>query len=239
MSPEISFVVPAYNEARLLGRTLTSIHNAARAAGLPYEIVVVDDASTDPTADVARAHGARVVGVDFRHIARTRNAGARATSGAALVFVDADTVVSAEVVGAAVDALRNGAAGGGALVHFEGPLPVWARLFIPILRASMTAGKLAAGCFVFCARDAFERTGGFSESLYAAEELAFSRALRRCGRVVILRERVWTSGRKLRSHSGRETLVFIGHVLRRGPSVLRSRERLSIWYGERRSDEGE
>jgi glycosyltransferase involved in cell wall biosynthesis len=199
----------------------------------------VDDASTDGTADVARANGARVIGVDFRHIARTRNAGARATSGAALIFVDADTVVSASVVAAAVDALRAGAAGGGALVHFDGPLPLWARLFIPVLRASMTAAKLAAGCFVFCSRDAFERAGGFDERLYAAEEIAFSRALRRRGRVVILRERVSTSGRKLRSHAGRDTLVFIGHVLRGGPRVLRSRERLSIWYGERRGDEGD
>ena len=232
-------MVPAYNEARLLGRTLSSIHEAARTVGRPYEIVVVDDASTDATADVARANGARVIAVDFRQIARTRNAGARAASGAALVFVDADTVVSASVVGAAMEALRTGVAGGGALVHFDGPLPLWARLFVPVLRASMTAGKLAAGCFVFCSRDAFERAGGFDETLFAGEELAFSLALRRGGRVVILRERVTTSGRKLRSHAGRDMLAFIGHVLWRGPRALRSRERLSIWYGERRSDEGD
>jgi glycosyltransferase involved in cell wall biosynthesis len=42
-SAVISFIVPAYNEEQLLGRTLQSIHSAARAVGEPYEVIVVDD----------------------------------------------------------------------------------------------------------------------------------------------------------------------------------------------------
>src|ERR1700733_7156958 len=45
----ISFVVPAYNEERLLGRTLEALHAAARAVAEPYELIVVDDGSTDGT----------------------------------------------------------------------------------------------------------------------------------------------------------------------------------------------
>ncbi len=92
--PVISFIVPAYNEERLLGSTLCAIHQAARSIGEPYEIIVADDGSTDRTAAVAAEHGARVVSVANRQIAATRNAGARQACGKLLVFVDADTIVN-------------------------------------------------------------------------------------------------------------------------------------------------
>ena len=87
----LSFVIPAHDEPPRLPSTLQALHEAARACGVDYEIVVVDDASSDGTADVAVAQGARVVRVEHRHIAATRNAGARAAVGDVLVFVDADT----------------------------------------------------------------------------------------------------------------------------------------------------
>src|SRR5688572_3041590 len=49
----LSFVVPAHNEQACLGRTVRAIHAAARATGRAYEVIVVDDASTDATAEVA------------------------------------------------------------------------------------------------------------------------------------------------------------------------------------------
>ena len=108
----ISFVVPAYNEEKYLAATLQSIHAAAKAVGESYEIVVANDASTDATAQIAEQHGARVVTVQKRQIAATRNAGARASSGDMLIFVDADTQVNAPLISEAVAALRAGAAGG-------------------------------------------------------------------------------------------------------------------------------
>jgi len=68
----ISFVVPAHNEERLVGRTLEALHDAARAVAEPYELIVIDDLSVDETAAIAEANGARVVRVQFRRIARTR-----------------------------------------------------------------------------------------------------------------------------------------------------------------------
>ena len=90
----ISFIVPAHNEQTCLGRTLQAIHESARAAGLPYEIIVADDASTDATAEVARQNNARVVSVNHRQIAATRNSGASAAQGGQLFFVDADTIIN-------------------------------------------------------------------------------------------------------------------------------------------------
>jgi glycosyltransferase involved in cell wall biosynthesis len=232
----ISFVVPAYNEERLLGRTLVAIHAAARALAHPYELIVVDDDSTDSTAAIARANGARVVRVQFRHIARTRNAGAWAATGSTLIFVDADTIVPAAAVRATIEALGQGAAGGGATIGLDGRVPPWAWLLLPVVRGVFRVGHLAAGCYVFCSRAAFDAIGGFDERLYAAEEIAFSRALRQHGPVIILREWVTTSGRKLRSHSGWDLLRLCAGLIRTGTGVIRSRERLSIWYGDRRDD---
>src|SRR3954468_10770337 len=89
----ISFIVPAHNEEACLGRTLQAIRESADVVAQPYEIVVVNDASTDSTAKVARNNNARVVVVNHRQIAATRNSGARAATGDRLFFVDADTII--------------------------------------------------------------------------------------------------------------------------------------------------
>ena len=232
----ISFIVPAYNEQRLLGRTLDAIRAAAGGLAQPHELIVVDDGSTDETSAIALAHGARVVPVEFRQIARTRNAGARAATGGTLIFVDADTIVSAATVRATIEALRQGAVGGGATVHIDGRVPLWARLLMPVLNGVFRGGGLAAGCYMFCSRAAFDAAGGFDERLYAAEEIALSRALKREGPVIVLREPVTTSGRKLRVHSRRELVRLWVDVACQGTALVRSRDGLSFWYGDRRDD---
>jgi glycosyltransferase involved in cell wall biosynthesis len=232
----ISFIVPAYNEERVLGPTLAAIHAAAKVCDRRYEIIVVDDSSTDRTRDVALAHGATVVSVACRQIAGARNTGARAAAGDIFVFVDADTIVNARALEASLRALERGAAAGGAMFQLEGRIPWHGRLLVVLVRASMRAAKLAAGCYLFCTRRAFEGAGGFDERLFATEEIALSRALRRHGPVVILRETVQTSGRKLRTHSGWELLRLMSAVMASGRRAMRSRDDLDLWYGSRRVD---
>jgi glycosyltransferase involved in cell wall biosynthesis len=234
----ISFIVPAYNEELLIGPTLAAIHAAARDSGEPYEVIVVDDGSTDRTAEVARECGARVVRVECRQIAGTRNAGAREAAGEILIFVDADTVIAPPTLRATLAALAAGAVAGGASLRLDGQIPWHGRLLLWLVRAGMRIGRLAAGCYVFCTRAAFEAAGGFDERLYASEEIALSRALARHGRVVILRETVVSSGRKLRTHSGWEILQMMSAVARQGPRALQSRDKLGLWYGRRRTDPG-
>lgn len=235
--PEISFVVPAWNEEVRLPATLASLRLAGESSGRRFEIVVADDGSTDRTAEIARSAGARVVPVAHRQIAATRNSGARAAAGELLFFVDADTLVPAEVVRAALAALDGGAVGGGSAVRFDATAPGWGRFLLALLVRSFRAARLAAGCFVFCRRLEFEAVGGFDESLYASEEIPFSRALGRRGRFVVVREAVITSGRKFRMHRGFVHLrTFCGLILapRRG---VRSRRRLGLWYdGARERD---
>jgi len=232
----ISFIVPAYNEERLLGATLDALHAAGRALGEPYELVVVDDASTDQTALVARRHGALLVSVAHRQIAATRNSGARAAHGELFIFVDADTIVDEVVVRSAVQAMLDGAVGGGAAVRFDEPVPLYARLMMPLFVRFFRTARLAAGCFLFCTRSAFFAVGGFDEAFYGAEELVMSRALKRHGKFVILRHAVTSSGRKLRTHSAREALVVLGRLALRGPKAVKQRQGMELWYAERRED---
>lgn len=234
----ISFIVPAYNEEALLGRTVSALHEAGRALGEPFEIVVADDASTDRTADVARAHQARVVPVNHRQIAATRNAGARAATGTMLIFVDADTVVAPAATRAAVAAMRGGAVGGGCATRFDGRIPLYARFLLATAVPVYRMMGFAAGCFLFCTRTAFDAVGGFDETMFGAEEAAMSRSLARHGRFVVLREYVTTSGRKLRAYSARELLGPLARLALSGAKSVRRREGLDMWYGERRPDPG-
>jgi glycosyltransferase involved in cell wall biosynthesis len=235
---EVSFIVPAFNEEALLADTLRAIGRAAAALQESCEVIVVDDDSSDGTAAVAVAHGARVIRVSCRHIAATRNAGAREAQGQWLLFVDADTLVTPQVVQAAISALRAGAAGGGCRVHFEGRLPPYGRLLIALLAPLYRWLGLAAGCFLFCTHAAFTAVGGFDETLYAGEEAFLSRTLRQQGRFVMLREQVSTSGRKLRAHSGRELLGTLLRLALGGRKAMARRTGLEIWYGSRRKDPG-
>lgn len=232
----LSFVVPAHNEEALIARTLKSIDQAAQTLFVSYEVVVADDSSADRTSEIAGEYGARVVAVNCRQISRARNAGAREARGDRFVFVDADTVITGAVLQAAIKAMDKGAVGGGCSVEFDGQVPGYATVLLPPLTALYRLLGLAAGCFLFCTRPAFEKVGGFDQRLFASEEIAMSRALKRQGRFVVLPESVTTSGRKLRTYTGREVLRMLGNLVLSGPAYLRRRDGLDLWYGERRED---
>jgi glycosyltransferase involved in cell wall biosynthesis len=234
----ISFIVPAHNQQAVLGQTLRAIHDSARVVGQPYEIVVVDDASTDATAEVARQHNARVVPVNHRQIAATRNSGARAAHGNRFFFVDADTLINSRAVASAIRAMDRGAAGGGAAVAVDDNTPLYIRL---IAFVSVPFAKLAGftgGAFMFCTRDAFHATGGFNERLYWAEDGGFAMALKREGRFVVLWHRVLTSGRRFRKTSALELFLGALRMILSPRKTFTQRSSVAkIWYDSNRADE--
>jgi len=88
----ISVVIPAYNEEKYLGRCLWALSNQNYPRSL-YEVIVVDNGSTDSTAGIARSYGARVIQEGRKGIARARQRGAQAARGEIIAFTDADTAV--------------------------------------------------------------------------------------------------------------------------------------------------
>ncbi len=227
----ISFIVPAHNEEAWVGRCASAIRSAAEPLDEPHEIIVVDDASTDATAAIARQQGVQVVRVEHRQISATRNAGARQAHGDIFFFVDADTLVNAPAIRSALRSVRAGAVGGGCVPRFEGWLPWWFRLFEPLIKPAVRlAHFLPSGACLFCTRSAFQMAGGFDENYYAAEDALFVTALKRQGRFAILAETVITSGRKARAHSLWSITKLATRLVMRGSRGLRSRQGLDYWY---------
>jgi glycosyltransferase involved in cell wall biosynthesis len=228
----ISFIVPAHNEELWLGKCLASIGTAMATLAEPYEVIVVDDASTDATPRIAEQMGARTMRVAHRNIAAVRNSGANAASGELFFFVDADTQVNQDAVRAALSVLRSGAAGGACVFEFDGVIPLWGRI---IHRFGVTMGRmlvLAGGCFVFCTREAYGAVGGFSEHLRAGEDLAFVQALKKAGRFVVPKPAVITSGRKLSVVGPWEVVMLLARIVVRGPRY-ETEKTLDFLYGRR------
>jgi glycosyltransferase involved in cell wall biosynthesis len=227
----ISFIVPAHNEEAWLPASLDALFAAADAVGRPYEVIVANDSSTDRTGEIARGRGARVVDVAHRQIAATRNAGARESSGELLFFVDADTHANAEAIHAGLTTMEAGAVGGGCHFRYNGDIPAWAHVLLPIGNAGGRLFTIVGGAFFFCRREDFAAVGGFDERYFAAEEVVLTRALQRRGRFVIPRVPVLTSNRKLRTMSPWRAVSILSRFVLHGPDSYRSREGLDLWYG--------
>ncbi len=236
-APDYSIVVPAYNEEHFLRSTLVRLKEAMAVVTATGEIVVCDNNSTDRTAEVARAEGARVAFEPVNQISRARNTGARAARGRFLVFVDADTWISPELLAQALARLQSGqACGGGSTVRMDGVLPesVIARA-MRFWNWFSRWRRFAAGSFVFATREAFDAVGGFSERVYASEEIWFSRAVGRWGRgrdldfVILDGHSPLTSNRKADWFSAGAVMATIALLLV-FPLALRSRRLCWLWY---------
>jgi glycosyltransferase involved in cell wall biosynthesis len=233
----LSLVIPAFNEASGLPEVIRGAREALSAAfpGREVEVVVCDNNSTDGTGEAARSAGAEVVFEPHNQIARARNTGARAAAGEWLVFLDADTVLPAALAVEMAERMADGrVGGGGAVVRFDtGRLRWGPALVLALWNLVSRVGGLAAGSFIFCRRMDWEAVGGFDERFYAAEELDFSRRLKRhlAGkgrRFTICRTAVLTSARKLEWNTDLQLLRLIPFALR--PSRWRSREACAFWY---------
>lgn len=238
---KLSIVIPAYNEEKLLARTLDCIRAATLSIReCDWELVVCDNNSTDRTRDIARERGAAMVFEPVNQISRARNAGAAAATGDWLVFVDADSEPSTLLLQSVLSEISGGkCVGGGSTVVgddptllMRGPVAIW-NVISRVMR-------WAAGSFIFCEARAFRAIGGFSEELYAAEEIDFSIRLKRLARregrrfVILHRHPLRTSARKAKLYSPRELTGFLVRTILSGGRNLRERKNCFAWYDGRR-----
>ena len=236
-------MVPAFNEEKLIERSLQSIRIAASAfshVGWDHEIIVCDNNSSDRTGELARAQGVRVLFEPVNQISRARNAGAAAANGQWLVFVDADSFPSAELFAEMVVQIQSGRCiGGGATVELDQPAR-WASGLICVWSCLSRWRRWMAGSFIFCETRAFRHLGGFSQELFVAEEIDFSKRLnetakRRGLQVIILhRHPLKTSARKIHLYSLREHIYFLLRSLLRLGRTFKDREACGPWYDGRR-----
>ena len=205
-----------------------------------WELIVCDNNSTDRTAEIARAAGAKVVFEPHNQISRARNCGASAATGEWLVFVDADSTPSRELFEDLREAIEGGRvlAGGSTIAADSAALS--ARAALGFWNSLSRMLHWAAGAFIFCRRDAFAGVGGFSEELYAAEELDLSGRLKKLARAqgkefrILHRHPLLTSARKMHLYGVWELALVFGRFLLHPRRMLRSAKGCSPWYDGRR-----
>jgi glycosyltransferase involved in cell wall biosynthesis len=231
-----SVIIPAYNEEELLPHTLAALQKAMAEVGMKGEIIVVDNNSSDQTPYIAGQFDAHTVFEPINQISRARNTGARHARGKYLLFLDADTLVSPDLLQSALDNLTDKHYGGGGSTllpdkkiqpHYQRGLTIWNWLSV--------RSEIAAGSFIYCLREGFEAVGGFSEKVYASEELWFSMDYKRwckkrgLGFKIIDSAPVVTSTRKFDWYSSQRIILMLLLVVL-CPFIVRSRRLCDLWY---------
>lgn len=197
----VSVVVPARNEAAHLVDLLQSL---AELRGVQVDVTVVDDESTDATAEIARAAGARVITVSGPPAGWTGktfacHTGAAATEGEWLLFTDADTVHHPDSLRRALAGARHFNAGLLSLLPAQRCETMWERLLLPYAYALYFVGAhrvnqpggptIANGQYLLFRRTDYNLLGGHAEVRASIiEDVDLARAARQRGiRVVLVR----------------------------------------------------
>ncbi len=187
-APRLAIVVPTLNEEATIARAL------AAALPLADELVVCDGGSSDRSAEIAAACGARLVVAPPGRGTQLAG-GAAATDADLLLFLHADTTLPADAPRLVRDAVEGGAVGGGFTVRFDSARPVL-RLAARLINARTRLLRLPLGDQAqFASRAAFARAGGF-RPWPILEDLDFIRRLRRQGRIAVLSPPVTTAARR-------------------------------------------
>jgi glycosyltransferase involved in cell wall biosynthesis len=205
----VSVIVPTWNEADYLPRLLDSLRRQTRS---PDEILIADSGSTDRTADVARAAGARVLEGPRKGPGEGRNRGARAAHGDVFLFLDADCQAPADLVATVLEALHDPEVIGGATGFAPEDANLAERILFALANGYQRAATLwgfphnAGYCFFF-RRPAFEALGGLREDMLLNETHDLALRSRSLGRFVILPISVRTSLRRFRAYGTLRTVL--------------------------------
>ncbi len=195
--PRISFVVPAFNEEAYIRRSLLSIRREIRHAGCDAEVIVVNNASTDATRELAASfEGVTVIDEPVRGLVQARSAGYRAATGELLANIDADTVLPRDwLIKVLREFSRNGR-----LVAVSGPYVYYdisvrsnvivrlfyylGYLFYILNRHVFRVGSMMQGGNFVVRRDALEAIGGFNGAFsFYGEDTELARRLSAVGEV--------------------------------------------------------
>ena len=201
----LSIIIPVLDEAGSIEATLAALA-ACRALGA--ELIVVDGGSVDATRALACPHADAVLDSP-RGRAAQMNAGARASGGAVLLFLHADTVLPDGAMQAVIEGLSQANRMWGRFdVTIAGKAPLLGLVAWMMNARSRLTGIATGDQAIFARREEFEAVGGFPP-IPLMEDVALSRALRRRSPPLCLRERVVTSGRRWERQGTLRTILLM------------------------------
>jgi rSAM/selenodomain-associated transferase 2 len=222
----LTIIVPVLDEAAGIAACLARLAPLRRRGA---EIVVVDGGSTDATVAIAAPFADQVLAAP-RGRAAQMNAGARAAAGDTLLFLHADTRLPEGADRLVMDGLAAARRPWGRFdVAIEGRSAL-----LPVIAAFMNGRSRLTGIAtgdqaIFARRAAFELAGGFP-AIALMEDVALSKAMKRQGPPLCLRERAVTSGRRWERHGAMRTIVLMWR-LRLAYFLGADPERLAERYG--------
>ena len=209
----ISIVIPMYNEARHIGRTLLAAQKAAHAADVECELIVVDNGSSDEGPQIARQFGAHVLVMPGLLIGALRNRGTAIATGEWLAFIDADIEMPEDWLRPLFDIEASGQADVFGLdLHTPAAAPWYAtawqrRTLRPTTHTSHVVDWLPSANLLM-RRRWFDKVGGFNETLRTGEDKEFTLRLREHGaRLLSINENValhWGDEMNWREWMGKE-----------------------------------
>jgi glycosyltransferase involved in cell wall biosynthesis len=184
---QVSIIIPARNEEKSLGDLLASLQSLDFPRD-KFEVVVVDHESTDRTAEIALAAGARVVKKSGGNISSARNFGASQAAGQILAFLDADCTVAEDWLSRALAHFADPEVGAVGSYHII-PLdpPTWVRIVLQ--KQAAARPKLANATWLpsgnmLIRREVFLECNGFDESLGTCEDVDLSYRITRKYRLI-------------------------------------------------------
>ena len=225
--PTVSVVIPAYNEEKYLGDCLESLKNQSLHRS-NYEVIVVDNNSSDKTAQIAESFGARVVGCQTQGVAAARAVGSEAASGEIIAGTDADTTVSSDWLEKILSHFQSDHE----LVGLTGPTYLKKTNFLfsrssyivfdVFQRFNFLIGKPTFSGFNYAVRaDIYKRIGGINPDLASAEDIDLSFRLAKEGKVGYFSDViVYTSARRIR----KDPIGFFSHNLRNYYRMMRGKQ---------------
>jgi glycosyltransferase involved in cell wall biosynthesis len=199
--PTLSVIVPAWNEEKRVGTAILSLQRAAARyqtdRGATTEIIVVDNNSSDKTAEVARQHGATVVFEPVNNIGKARNAGVKAARGKYLAFCDADNEVTENLLTLIHDHLEDPKMAGGGTWIEPATRNLKINFFYLLWGIYVRCSRVGVG-MMHCRKADFDSFGGFDETIYAAEDLQLAYDLKKIGKFNLIHKGwIITSTRKI------------------------------------------
>lgn len=212
----ISVVIPAYNEADFLARCLKSLQ--AQKNTPDYEIIVVNNASTDNTAMVAKEFGVRVIYESQQGVVHAREAGLRAAKGDIIVSTDADSFFSPYWLSNIATFFESHPTASGLAGHYYFyKAPLWAKIFPPLgaVAVWLLSFIIKRPIYVSAANLSFRKAafGGYDTRFYqGADERGVLLELLKNGRVfVTLKNPVLTSSRRVNQGFWHSMIMTIGY----------------------------